>query len=97
MLAGTKIQSSTSDPGQEVRIYRENMVQDRAAIEMADLVVEVEVVAGVADADKEPKDTDNEMDEALPNAADRQAPVHQWSVSSNRYMLKAQTNLHSSP
>ena len=73
MLAGTKIQSSTSDLGQEVRIDLENMVQDRAAIEMADLVVVVEAVV-----DKEPKDTDNEMDEALPNAAVRQSPVHQW-------------------
>ena len=82
-LAGTKIQSSTSDPGQEVRIYRENMVQDRAAIEMADLVV-VEAVVDIVVADKEPKDTDNEMDEALPNAAGRQPPVHQWSASSDR-------------
>ena len=72
------------------------MEQDRAAIEMADLVV-VEAVVDIVVADKEPKDTDNEMDEALPNAAARQSPVHQWSVSSNRYMLKAQTNLHSSP
>ena len=84
MLAGTKIRSSTSDLGQEVRIYLENMVQDCAAIEMADLVVDVEAVAGVVVADKEPKDTDNEMDEALPNAAARQAPVHQWSASSDR-------------
>ena len=83
MLAGTKIQSSTSDPGQEVRIYRENMAQDRAAIEMADLVG-VEAVVDIVVADKEPKDTDNEMDEALPNAAGRQSPVHQWSASSNR-------------
>ena len=82
-LAGTKIQSSTSDPGQEVRIYRENMVQDRAAIEMADLV-DVEAVVDIVVADKEPKDTDNEMDEALPNAAGRQPPVHQWSASSDR-------------
>ena len=82
-LAGTKIQSSTSDPGQEVRIYRENMAQDRAAIEMADLV-DVEAVVDIVVADKEPKDTDNEMDEALPNAAGRQPPVHQWSASSNR-------------
>ena len=82
-LAGTKIQSSTSDPGQEVRIYRENMAQDRAAIEMADLVV-VEAVVDIVAADKEPKDTDNEMDEALPNAAGRQPPVHQWSASSDR-------------
>ena len=82
-LAGTKIQSSTSDPGQEVRIYRENMAQDRAAIEMADLV-DVEAVVDIVVADKEPKDTDNEMDEALPNAAGRQPPVHQWSASSDR-------------
>ena len=92
MLAGTKIQSSTSDLGQEVRINHESMVQDRAAIEMADLVVDVEAVA-----DKEPKDTDNEMDEALPNAVARQLPVHQWQGSSNRYTLKALTNLCSSP
>ena len=82
-LAGTKIQSSTSDPGQEVRKCRGNMVQDRAAIEMADLVVD-EAVVDIVVADKEPKDTDNEMDEALPNAAGRQPPVHQWSASSNR-------------
>ena len=83
-LAVTKIRSSTSDPGQVVRIYRENMVQDRAAIEMADLVVVEAVVDIVVVADREPKDTDNEMDEALPNAAGRQPPVHQWSASSNR-------------
>ena len=58
------------------------MVQDRAAIEMAVLVVEDDVAVGVAD--KELQDTDNEMDEALPNAAGRQPPVHQWSASSDR-------------
>ena len=95
MLAGTKIQNSTSGLGQEVRIDPGNMVQDCAAIEMADLVVGVEVVVVVAD--KELKGTGNEMDEALPNAVVRRPPVHQWSGSSNRYMLKAQMNLYSSP
>ena len=70
------------------------MVQDCAAIEMAVLAVE-EVAVGVAD--KELQDTDNEMDEALPNAVARQLPVHQWQGSSNRYTLKALTNLCSSP
>ena len=96
MLAGTKVQNSTSGLGQEVRIDPGNMVQDCAAIEMADLVVDVEAVVVVV-ADKELKDTGNEMDEALPNAVARRPPVHQWSGSSNRYMLKAQMNLHSSP
>ena len=80
MLAGTKIQSSTSDLGQEVRIDLENMVQDCAAIEMADLVVDVEAVVVAVVVGKERRDTDNDMDEALPNAAVRPSLVHQWSV-----------------
>ena len=94
MPAVAKIRSSTSVLGQVVRIDPENMVQDCAAIEMAVLVVEDDV-AGVAD--KELQDTDNEMDEALPNAVARQLLVHQWQVSSNRCTLRALTNLCSSP
>ena len=97
MLAGTKIQSSTSDLGQEVRIDLESMVQDGAAIEMADLVVDVEAVAVVVVVGKERQDTDNEMDEALPNAVVRLLLVHQWQGSSNRCALKARMNPCSSP
>ena len=95
MPAVTEIRSSTSVLGQAARIDRENMVQDRAAIEMAVLVVEDDVAVGVAD--KELQDTDNEMDEALPNAVVQLLPVHQWQGSSNRCTLKALMNLCSSP